>query len=98
MVETDGEESGEADKSVAASIEAEDKLIEMGLEMSSSPAVIDAERPGLDVAAIRADEAVRSAGFNQIIGASTFIGEALLNLQKGVRIAQHARRSELIRS
>ena len=49
MVEIDGEESGEAGMLVAASIEAEDKLIKIGLEMSAAQAMIDAERPGLEV-------------------------------------------------
>jgi len=38
--------------------------------------------PGLDAAATRANEAVWPAGFNEIIGAGAFIGEALLELQE----------------
>lgn len=49
MAEADGEEPGEACMSVAASIEAERELVEIGLDMGSAQAVIDAERPGLQV-------------------------------------------------
>ena len=40
------------------------------------------ERPGLDAATARADEAVWPAGFDEIIGAGAFIAEALLELQE----------------
>jgi hypothetical protein len=40
------------------------------------------ERPGLHAAAARAHEAVRPAGFDQVIGAGPLIGEALLELQE----------------
>src|SRR3954467_7137014 len=45
----DTEERAEGGMSGAASVEAEDELIEVGLEVFSTQAVIDAERPALEV-------------------------------------------------
>ena len=42
MVEADGEDPGAAGMAVAASIEAEDELVEIGLKVSAAQAVIDA--------------------------------------------------------
>lgn len=45
----DAEERAEGGMSGAASVEAEDELVEVGLEVFSTQAVIDAERPALEV-------------------------------------------------
>src|SRR3954447_6399108 len=45
----DAEERAEGGVSGAASVEAEDELVEIGLEVFASQAVIDAERPALEI-------------------------------------------------
>src|SRR6476646_11152448 len=45
----DAEERAEGGVSGAASVEAEDELVEVGLEVFATQAVIDAERPALEV-------------------------------------------------
>jgi hypothetical protein len=45
----DAEERAEGSVSGAASVEAEDELVEVGLEVLSTQAVIDAERPALEI-------------------------------------------------
>src|SRR4051794_32131550 len=45
----DAEERAESGVSAAASIEAEDELVEVGLEVFAPQAVIDAERPALEI-------------------------------------------------
>src|SRR5918998_3704313 len=45
----DAEERAEGGMSGAAPVEAEDELVEVGLEVFSTQAVIDAERPALEV-------------------------------------------------
>ena len=45
----DVEERAEGGVSGAASVEAEDELVEVGLEVFATQAVIDAERPALEV-------------------------------------------------
>src|SRR5918998_557845 len=45
----DAEERAEGGMSGAASVEAEDELVEVGLEVFATQAVIDAERPALEV-------------------------------------------------
>ena len=45
----DAEERAEGGMSGAASVEAEDELVEVGLEVFATQAVIDAERPDLEV-------------------------------------------------
>src|SRR5438270_10304764 len=45
----DTEERAEGGMSGAASVEAEDELIEVGLEVFATQAVIDAERPALEI-------------------------------------------------
>ena len=45
----DAEERAEGGVPGAASVEAEDELIEVGLEVFATQAVIDAERPALEV-------------------------------------------------
>ena len=54
------------------------------------------ERPGLHTAASRANEAVRPAGFDQIINASALIGKALLKRQKRRGIVRHGRQPEFV--
>ncbi len=49
MVEADSEERCAAGMAIAAPVEAEDELVETGLDMSAAQAVIDAERPGFEV-------------------------------------------------
>ena len=49
MSEADDEDPCKAGMAVAASIEAEDELVEIGLEILAAQAVIDAEGPGLEV-------------------------------------------------
>src|SRR3954451_19096150 len=45
----DAEEGAEGGMSGAAPIEAEDELVEVGLEVFATQAVIDAERPALEI-------------------------------------------------
>src|ERR671920_2265451 len=45
----DAEEGAEGGVSGAASVEAEDELVEVGLEVFATQAVIDAERPALEI-------------------------------------------------
>src|SRR5215217_9267245 len=45
----DTEERAEGSMSGAASVEAEDELVEVGLEVFATQAVIDAERPALEI-------------------------------------------------
>src|SRR3954453_957748 len=45
----DTEERAESGVSSAASVEAEDELVEVGLEVFSTQTVIDAERPALEI-------------------------------------------------
>src|SRR5438270_12920663 len=45
----DAEERAEGGVSGAASVEAEDELVEVGLEVFSTQAMIDAERPALEI-------------------------------------------------
>src|SRR5690349_19244134 len=45
----DAEERAEGGVSSAASVEAEDELVEVGLEVLAAQTVIDAERPALEV-------------------------------------------------
>ena len=45
----DAEEGGEAGVPGAASIESEDELVEVGLQVFAAQAVIDAQRPCLEV-------------------------------------------------
>ena len=49
VAEADCEEACKAGMAVATSIEAEDELVEIGLEILAAQSVIDAERPGLEV-------------------------------------------------
>src|SRR5918997_926415 len=49
MCRGDAEERAEGGMSGAAPVEAEDELVEVGLEVFSTQAVIDAERPALEV-------------------------------------------------
>src|ERR1051325_8639472 len=49
MRRCDAEERAEGGVPGAASVEAEDELIEVGLEVFATQAVIDAERPALEV-------------------------------------------------
>jgi hypothetical protein len=45
----DAEERAEGGMSSAASVEAKDKLVEVGLEVFAAQTVIDAERPALEI-------------------------------------------------
>ena len=45
----DGEQGAEGGVTASPSVEAEDELVEVGLEMPGAQAVIGAERPGLEV-------------------------------------------------
>src|SRR4051794_41737138 len=49
MRRSDTEERAERSVSGAASVEAEDELVEVGLEVFSTQAMIDAERPALEI-------------------------------------------------
>src|SRR4051812_1512735 len=49
MCRGDAEERAKGGVSSAASVEAEDELVEIGLKVFSAQAVIDAERPALEI-------------------------------------------------
>ena len=49
MARPNAEQCSEGGMGCAASVEAEDELVEVGLEMLAAQAVIDAESPGLEV-------------------------------------------------
>src|SRR4051794_30103895 len=49
MRRSDTEERAEGGVSGAASVEAEDELVEVGLEVFATQAMIDAERPALEI-------------------------------------------------
>ena len=49
MADADGEKGAEGGMPGAAAVEAEDKLVEVGLKVLAAQAVIDAERPDLEV-------------------------------------------------
>src|SRR3954452_540463 len=88
----DAEERAEGGVSGAASVEAEDELVEVGLEVFATQAVIDAERPALeigedavgpgqhDMGGHAADNMriVRDAGSTGIPGPAVGLGEALV--------------------